>query len=328
MNILFAGTPDFAVPALEAIVTRHSVVGVLTQADAPQGRGRATAPSSVKTRSLALGLSVFEPDVINRDVIDRMAGLTPDLLVCVAYGKIFRQPFLDLFPRGGVNIHPSLLPRFRGPSPIQAAILAGDSETGVTVQRLALAMDSGAILAQQRLPLGPAATAASLAPVLAGIGAELCAAVVDHIAAGTEQAREQDHDAATYCKLITKDSGLVDFASGAAAIDRLIRAYTPWPLAFAYWNGKRVFFHSGGVYPGPWTTPAPAADAISANAGPVIAMAAPGTVLGMDKQYGILIHTGNGILYVNTIQLEFKKPMPFRDFLNGHRDFTGSVLGR
>jgi methionyl-tRNA formyltransferase len=311
MRVLFAGTPEFAVPALELIARRFPVAGVLTQAEAPRGRGRKTAPSPVKLKALDLGLTVYEPAALDAAFEKTVRSLGADILVSAAYGRIFRASFLELFPTGGVNVHPSLLPRFRGPSPIQAAILAGDASTGVTIQRLALKMDTGDILAQSTHPLRPDDTAATLTSALAGIGAELCVAVLDRIAAGTERARPQDNDTATYCRLITKESGLVDFSRDAAAISRMIRAYLPWPLAYSFWKGKRVFLLSGGVYPGT-AVPAPAP---------------PGTVAGMDKERGILIHTGNGILCITRIQLEYKKALPFRDFMNGNRDFAGSRLG-
>ncbi len=308
MKVLFAGTPEFAVPALERIAARFPVAGVLTQADARRGRGRRAAGSPVKARAQSLGLPVFEPDALDTAFEEAVRSIGADILVSAAYGRIFKRSLLELFPSGGLNVHPSLLPRFRGPSPIQAAILEGDTETGVTIQRLARKMDTGDILAQAAYPLTGDETAASLAPVLAGIGADLCLSVLEQLEAGAVKARVQDEDAATYCRLITKDSGLVDFSRDAAFLSRLIRAYVPWPLAHAFWKGKRVFFLAGGASAAP-PPPAP-----------------PGTVAGMDKQRGILIHTGNGILFISRLQLEYKKALPFRDFLNGNRDFIGSVL--
>jgi methionyl-tRNA formyltransferase len=310
MTILFAGTPEFAVPSLVKIAARFPVVGVLTQADAHQGRGRKLAASPVKQKAEELGLPVFEPDKIDGAFRDIIRGLAPRLLVSVAFGRIFGPRFLDLFPDGGINVHPSLLPCFRGPSPIPAAILSGDKFTGVTVQRLALKMDTGDILAQTTHPIAETDTTATLSVLLADIGAELCATTAAAIDSGTAQARPQDEAAATYCRLIAKTDGLLNFNRSAPELARAIRAYYPWPLAHAFWGQRRVFFHAGGVS----TAPAPAA-------------AAPaGTVQGMDKAHGILIHTGNGILAIKTIQLEYKKALPFSDFLNGNRDFIGSVL--
>jgi methionyl-tRNA formyltransferase len=310
MTILFAGTPEFAVPSLLAVSARFPVAGVLTQAEAPQGRGRKPAASPVKRQALELGLPVFEPEKLDQEFIASVKKLGPRLLVVAAYGKIFKRPFLEIFPEGGINVHPSLLPRWRGPSPIQAAIAAGDASTGVTVQRLALKMDTGDILGQARHPIAETDTAASLAAALAELGAGLCALVVGEIAAGTVRGRPQDEAAATYCKLLGKTDGRLDFRESAPRLSRLIRAYNPRPLAHAFWNGKRIFFREGGVYPG------------RPNAPP----AQPGTVLGMDKDYGILIHTGSGILFISVIQLEYKKALPFGDFLNGHKDFMGSIL--
>jgi methionyl-tRNA formyltransferase len=310
MTIFFAGTPEFAVPSLTAVAARFPVVGVLTQADAGQGRGRKPAPSPVKVKARELGLPVFEPGKIDRAFRETVSGLAPRLLLCVAIGRIFGPKFLALFPDGGINVHPSLLPRFRGPSPIPAAILSGDAVTGVTVQRLALKTDTGDILAQAVHPIAAADTTASLSPRLARLGAALCVETIEAIAAGTARSTPQDESKATSCRLLSKEDGLLDFRLGAAELERAVRAYNPWPLAHAFWNGKRLFFLAGAVHPAPPPTPSPP----------------PGAVLGMDKERGILINTGNGILAITLIQLEYKKPLPFRDFLNGNRDLIGSVL--
>ncbi|MBN2352696.1 MAG: methionyl-tRNA formyltransferase [Spirochaetales bacterium] len=319
MKILFAGTPEFAVPALAVVASRFPVVGVLTQGDARRGRGRKSSPSPVKAKALELGLPVLEPEKLDGAFRGEVAGLAPDLLVCVAYAKIFGPKFLGLFPEGGINVHPSLLPRFRGPSPIQAAILAGDPETGVTVQRLALKMDTGDILGQEIHPVADTDTAATLSNALAEVGAELSVRVIEEIASGTVRPRPQDESRATYSRLLTKSSGLLDFAASAAELERAVRAFQPWPLAHAFWGEKRVFFLEAGAYPSPVES-----GLQSAESGPE--PASPGRVLGMDKDLGILIHTGDGVLAVRTIQLEYKKALPFREFVNGNREFIGGTL--
>ncbi|HEQ71357.1 MAG TPA: methionyl-tRNA formyltransferase [Spirochaetia bacterium] len=312
MRILFAGTPEFALPSLNALQTRFHVVGVLTQPAAAKGRRKRPVLSPVAAAAHSHAIPVFEPERIDEEFRITVASLAPDLLVCAAYGKIFKKDFLDVFPLGGINVHPSLLPRHRGPSPIPAAILSGDAMTGVSIQRLALAMDSGAILARQSFPLSGEETTGNLSPRLAEMGALLLPSVIEQIAAGTVREIEQNPEEATYCRLLRKEDGKISFVDSALHISRMIRAYNPWPFAYTFWQRSRLFFLKGGVYPHPV---------------PDTAHAVPGLVLGMDKNVGFLIHTCKGILSVSELQREYKKPLFFKDFYNGNRDFPGSVCG-
>jgi methionyl-tRNA formyltransferase len=311
MRLVFAGTPQFAVPSLHAAVKEHEVCAVLTAPDRAAGRGKKVGSSAVKQAAAELGTAVLQPERFDEAFISRIRELGPELLVVAAYGVIFKKAFLDAFPLGAVNVHPSLLPRFRGPSPIPAAILAGDAETGVTIQRLALKMDSGDILAQERRPLTGKETTAGLTPELSVMGAKLLQDVLTALANRTAAPRPQDEENASYCKLVHKEDGRIDWSKGAAYIGRMMRAYDPWPGAFTTYNGTSLFLRSG------YTHPQPIFDAENA----------PGTVLGVDKQHGILIHTNNGVLCVQSLQLQFKKPCLWRDFLNGHKDFIGTILG-
>lgn len=311
MKIFFAGTPDFAIPSLEILSKHFEIVGVLTQPASGKGRGQKLADSPVKREALALGLKVLEPEDLNSTFLNEIKELRADLLVCVAYGKIFKNDFLNLFPYGGINLHPSLLPRHRGPAPIPAAILAGDAETGVTIQRLILKMDAGPILAQQKISLSDNDTTESLSPRLANIGAELLPQVIQRLGTGQINEIPQDENQATYCKLLKRTDGELTFKESALTISRMIRAYRPWPLVYTYWKGKRLFFLEGRVYP--CQNPDPTKPA--------------GLVLGIDRDSGILISTCQGVLSVSKLQLEFKKPLNWRDFLNGHKDFIGSICG-
>jgi methionyl-tRNA formyltransferase len=234
-----------------------------------------------------------------------------ELLVVVAFGRIFPGGFLELFPRGGINVHPSLLPRHRGPSPIPAAILAGDRETGVTVQRLAARMDSGDILKAGRLPLSGKETTGSLTSVLADLGAELLVQTLAEVEQGREQGTPQAEAEATYCRLVRKQDGRIAWDREAGHIERLIRAYHPWPGAFTTFRGQTLHLLAGGVYPGP----------------PPREAAAQGLVFGTDNRYGILVRAGQGVLSVSRLQLQAKKPRDWRSFLNGRKDFVGSQLG-
>ena len=310
VRIVFAGTSEFAVPALD-VLTGGEVCAVLTAPDRPSGRrGTAQAPP-VKRRAAERGLQVLQPERIGRSFSAELATLQPDLLVAVAYGKIFRPYFLDLFARGGVNVHPSLLPELRGPAPIPAAILAGMKRTGVTVQRLAAAVDAGDILAQRAVALLPSETGASLAPRLARIGAELLREVVDAIASGRETARPQEESAATWCGLLAKEQGRIDWRQPAAAIERAVRAYQPWPRAFTTWGGRRLTILAAALYEGGGAVPA----------------GEPGEVVAADRERGILVSTGRRGLWVRELQLQGKRPLRWQAFVNGHPGIVGARLG-
>ena len=310
VRIVFAGTPDFAVPALDALAGEE-LCAVLTAPDRPVGRRGTPQAPPVKRRAAARGLVVLQPERIGRSFSAELAALQPDLLVAVAYGKIFRPYFLDVFARGGVNVHPSLLPELRGPAPIPAAILAGVARTGVTVQRLAAAVDAGDILAQEVVALGRSETSASLAPRLAQVGADLLREVVDAIAAGRETARAQEESAATWCGLLSKEQGRIDWRQPADAIERAVRAYQPWPRAFTTWAGRQLAILAA----------APVADGTAMPAG------APGQVVGVDKRLGILVRAGRHGLWVRELQLQGKKPLQWQAFVNGHPGIARARLG-
>jgi methionyl-tRNA formyltransferase len=314
MRILFAGTPSLAVPALEKISRAHQVIGVLTSPDKPAGRGRAPESSPVKRSALSLGLPIMQPARLEEAFRAEVTAAAPEILVVAAFGRIFRQQFLDLFPRGGINLHPSLLPRFRGPSPISAAILAGDTETGVSIQRIALKFDTGDILAQERFPLAGTETTATLTEALAERGAELMASVLAAIERGTPPVPVVQNDAnATYCRTLRKEDGAILWEEPAFTIDRKVRAFDPWPRAATSISGESLLLLKSHVYPGTLAS--------EASGG------APGAVLSVDKEHGILVRTGAGILAVERLQKQFKKPMDWRSFLNGHPEIIGARLG-
>jgi methionyl-tRNA formyltransferase len=317
MRILFAGSDDIALSALSALIEGGKLVGVLTNPDSPRGRGREEYPTEVAALAARMGpgLPVLKPQKLDAALREEVAALAPDLLAVFAYGKIFGPKFLSLFPSGGVNVHPSLLPRWRGCSPINAAILARDEATGVCVQRLAQKMDCGDILARRIVPLSGRETAESLSADCSLIGAELLAEVLADIEAGCEIGEPQDEAGASYCGIIKKEDGRIDWNSDAKSIDARIRAFTPWPEAFTYFNETRLALLGA--------EPLEGADA---TAYPESGRAEPGKVLSLDRKRGILVQTGEGILAVTRLQLEKKKPLPFKDFLNGARDFLGSTL--
>ena len=313
MRIVFAGTPEFAVPALE-VLHDGEVCAVLTAPDRRAGRRGAVRAPAVKRAALARGLEVRQPERLGRAFTAELARLQPDLLVAVAYGKIFRPYFLAIFARGGLNVHPSLLPQWRGPAPIPAAILAGARRTGVTVQRLAAEVDAGDIIAQREQPLDGSETSGSLAPRLAELGAALLRETVDAVAAGTERARPQNAADATHCALLRKEHGCIDWRRSAAAIERAVRAYDPWPRAFTTWEGRQLLVLEAAVErAGDGAVPGARAD--------------PGQVVAVDREHGILVHTGARRLWIRRLQLQGRKPLDWRAFANGHPEIAGARLG-
>ena len=311
MRVLFAGSPAIAVPSLEAVYNSgFELAGALTNADSPKGRHGTPEPTDVAAAVQKMnGVPVLKPEKLDAPAREQIASLKPDILVSFAYGHIFGPKFLSLFPLGGVNIHPSLLPKYRGPSPIQAAILNRDSVTGVTVQTLALEMDQGDILAVEKIELSGRETAGSLGELAAQKAARLLIQVLTKIKDGTVTKTAQNHEEASYCKLITRDDCLIDWTLSAAQIEAEIRAFDQGPLCRTIHKGRELYILKADIFKG---------QAEKNN---------PGQVLGIDKENGILIQTGDGILSVTQLQYQAKKALFWRDFLNGARDFLGSRLG-
>jgi len=320
LRILFAGSPAIAVPALKAVAAASAtadddnfvLAGLLTNADSPRGRSNRPEPTecAAAVEGFASRCVVLKPEKLDSAVRAQVAELKPDILVSFAYGKIFGPKFLGLFPLGGINIHPSLLPKYRGPTPIPAAIINRDTETGITIQRLAAEMDSGDIFVQEKLPLDGRETTASLSETMAQKAVELLPVALRGIAAGTLRARAQDHGMATYCSLIEKEDGLINWNRSALEIDAGIRAFDPWPLSWTTHGDSRLFIHKVE----PFT--------MEESSGKE-----PGEVLGKDKDKGILIQTGEGVLAVSRLQYQGKKAMEWNVFLNGARNFLGAKLG-
>lgn len=319
MRMLFAGSPRIAVPSLYALAglarsqAGYEIAGVLTNPDSHKGRGGRVEPTEVGSVAMALGLFVLKPEKLNAEAREAVAALAPDMLVSFAYGSIFGPKFLALFPLGGVNAHPSLLPKYRGPSPIQAAILNRDAETGISIQRLAREMDSGDLLLQESFPLMGRETTASVSEYVASRTAELLVAAARGVVEKTLVEKPQT-GAVSYCAAIKKEDGLVNWSLRAEIIDARIRAFTPWPQSWTMHNGEKLFILDARLISSD-------SEARSAGAAPV------GTVLGADARRGVLIQCGSGALAVTRLQCQSKKPLEWKAFLNGTRDFIGSRLG-
>lgn len=323
LRVLFAGTPECAVPSLEALARAHRVVAVLTNPPAPAGRSGTPVPSPVEAAArhlIAEGAiegetPIIAPEKLNDAVRAEIARARPDIMACFAYGKIFGPKTLALFPLGAVNLHPSLLPRWRGCAPVPAAILARDRETGVTVQRMALEMDSGDVIAQTRIPLDGTETAESLLARAAVLGAPLLVDTINRFERGPVEGTPQNESLATYCAMLRKEDGEIDWKRSAAEIDAKIRAYEPWPGAFTVAGGNTLAIHKAHVHA---ESPAQCG----------AARAIPGSIVGVDKKAGILVQTGDGTLALETLQWRTKKALDFKSFLNGTRNFPDLILGQ
>ena len=307
------GTPEFAVPTLEWLVSsEHQVVGVYTQPDRPAGRGRGLSASPVKVVAERHHLEVRQPLKMGPAEVEHLANLKPDVIVLAAFGQLLRQEVLDIPCYGGLNVHPSLLPRHRGPSPVARAILAGDSETGVTIMLMDAGMDTGPILSQARVAIEPQATTGTLTACLAQVSAELLAQTLPQWLKGEIKPQPQDERQATYTQRFSKEDGELDWRLPAEELWRRVRAFQPWPGCYTRWQGGLLKILEA----------IPIAAAKGDVPGKVIALDAPhlqeGAALG--------VVTGNGVLGICRLQPEGKRAMSAAEFLRGHRGLLDSVL--
>jgi methionyl-tRNA formyltransferase len=309
VKLVFMGTPSFAAASLRALLERgHEVAAVFTQPDRPAGRGQVSRSSAVKELALERGLVVEQPDKL-RDpaVVERLRALGPEAIVVAAYGKILPKALLDVPPRGAINVHASLLPRYRGAAPIQRAILAGDTQTGITIMQMNERMDAGDILLHEAVPIQQDDTSDTLGARLSAVGTRLLVGVLDGLARGDVVPRKQNEDEATLAPMVRKEEGIVDWRRGAAEIARAVRAFSPWPSASTKLAGRSLKIH---------------------RAAPLAAAAnvVPGTVL-LAAGDRFEVATGDGCLALLEVQLEGKRRLTAREFLAGHPPRSGDRLG-
>lgn len=296
------GSPDFAIPSLVKLAENFNVVGVVTQPDRKAGRGRQLSAPPVKQKALELGLEVYQPVSLRTpEAFDKLANWSPDLIVVAAFGQILKKNVLDLPPHGCINVHASLLPRWRGASPINAAILHGDKESGITIMKMDEGLDTGPILAARSLPIPGDMNAGQLSDSLAQIGGELLTDILPDYLAGNLPLLPQDEAQATYAPMLSKHDGLLDFSQPAEVVARKVRAFYPWPGTFTYWKDQPLKIHrTSAVNP-------------SGQSG------SPGDHLVYQGKPAIL--TGDGILVLEEVQPAGKKKMEAETFINGARDW-------
>lgn len=305
-RIVFMGTPEFAVPVLEAVAAHHEVVAVYTRADKPAGRGKQLVEAPIKAAAHHLGLPLEQPRSLrNLTEQNHLRSYKPNLIVVAAYGLLLPQTLLDIPTHGAVNLHPSLLPRWRGASPIPFAILSGDTETGVSLMKMDAGLDTGPVLACRVLAVAPDETTGTLTDKLARLGAQLLLESLPAYLAGEISPVPQDNARATMTRLVAKEDGLIRWDTAAVYIERMVRAYNPWPTAYTHYQGEMFKILGASV--------------LERHAPEL-----PGTILQLGRDIGVA--TGKGVLMLLEVQLAGKRPMTAGEFARGQRDFVGARL--
>ncbi len=309
IKVIFMGTPDFAVPCLEKLTDMDSVevIGVVTQPDRPRGRGQKMVPSPVKACAMEKGIEVFQPEKIKTlEFTEKLREMAPDLMVVVAFGQILSQAILDIPKYGCVNVHGSLLPRYRGAAPIHWAIINGETKTGITTMYMDAGLDTGDMLIKAETEIGPDMTTEELHDKLMMDGAKVLEETVLKIADGTIERHKQDDSISNYAPLLKKDTGHIDWSKSAGEIHNLVRGLNSWPGAYAMLQGQKFKI---------WETKV--LDKSSDSA--------PGTILdGGGKQ--LFVSTGNGTIEITELQAPSKKKMPAGEYLKGHKLMSGSIF--
>ena len=307
MRVVFMGTPAFAVPTLAKLVEAgHEVSLVVTQPDRPVGRGHKLTPPPVKQKAVELGLEVFQPEKIKTDeAFERLQAHAPDAIVVVGYGQIIPQRIIDLPPYGCVNVHSSLLPKYRGAAPVNWAIVQGETVTGVCTMQIVKKLDAGDVLLCRETPIGENETASEVMERLAPMGAELLAETLEGLAAGAIAPQAQDDEASTYAPMMKREDGEIDWSLAAQEIHNRARGFDPWPGAYTYFRGKRLHLRATSVAAG------------EAAAGSIV-------TAGSALEVGC---GGGGLLRAEEVQVEGKARMGASDFANGYKPSPGEVLG-
>lgn len=333
MRIIFIGTPQIAVPSLEILIESEEVIAVITQPDKASGRGKNIVFSPVKQTALDKGITVLQPESVkDEEFLDEIEKLNPELIVVVAYSQKIPQRMLEMAKYGCINVHPSLLPKYRGATPIMGPILNGDEVTGVTIMKMAEGLDCGDILLQEEMPIERKETVASLEEKAAAKGASMLLKVIDGFKNGTILAIPQDESKHSYVRQITKEEGRIDFGKSAAYIERLIRACTPWPSAFTTLDGKTFKIWDAEVIDVKEHTPeagkeCPNKAICHGEDGKKLMDVPPGTVTFVGKKT-LIVKCQEGCLDIKEVQIEGKKRMTIEEFLRGRKIEQGYCLGK
>jgi methionyl-tRNA formyltransferase len=308
LRVVFLGTPVFAVPTLDAILaSRHQVAGVVTQPDRPSGRGQKTTAAPVKARALERGLPVLQPSALKDPAfVTELSSLRADIGVVAAYGKILTETVLAVPPLGMINVHASLLPRYRGAAPIHRAVIAGERETGITIMRVVKALDAGPMLAKAARAIGGDETSVDVERDLSQIGARLLVQALDRLADGAVDGTAQDDGAATYAPRLTKEDGLIDWAQPPTRVHDLVRGLHPWPHAYTFLRGRRFILLRTIASDEPAASP-------------------PGCIITATGDE-LRVAAAQGSVLITEIQAEGKRPMAAREFLAGHRLIPGDCF--
>jgi len=309
MKVLFMGTPDFAAVTLEKLIaSKHELLGVVTQPDKQKGRGREVAFSPVKELAIQAGIPIYQPIKAKEpEFLELVKTISPEVIVVAAFGQILPKALLDIPTYGCINVHGSLLPKYRGAAPIQYSIIDGENETGITIMHMDVGIDTGDMILQEKLPIAADETGGSLFDKMAALGADLLLVALDQLEAGTAPRIAQDNDQATYVKILNKEMGKLDFHQPAVKLERLIRGLNPWPSAYTYLDGKTLKLWQAGVET------------------EVNKEAVPGEIVEIRKD-SLVVATGEGALIIRELQLEGKKRMSADAFLRGYPIAIGTIL--
>ena len=322
MRIVFMGTPDFSVPALKALVEAgHQVIAVVTQPDKPKGRGKEVQMTPVKIQAMEYGIPVYQPAKVREaSFVEVLQGMEADVYVVIAFGQLLPKAVLELPKYGCINIHASLLPKYRGAAPIQWCVIDGERETGITTMMMDVGLDTGDMLEKTVIPIEEKETGGSLHDKLSLAGGALILSTLKKLEEGTLVRTPQTDEGTCYAKMLTKSLGDIDWNQSAVSIERLIRGLNPWPSAYTLWNGKTIKIWAADV-----TTGREAAAFLSESGVPSETGITPGTVVCSDK-HSLVVCTGDGLLSVRELQMEGKKRMDTPAFLRGYPIPEGDVF--
>lgn len=320
MRLIFLGTPDFSVPSLKAIhASGHEVIAVVTQPDKPFGRSGKLSPSPVKQAAEELGVKVLQYEKLRRDGVGDLTALKPDIMVTCAFGQILSKEILDIAPHGVINVHASLLPKYRGAAPIQWAVINGDEQTGVTIMKTEEGVDTGDMILVEKTPIYPDETAGELFDRLSELGAKAVVRALDLIESGAACFKKQNEALATHVKMLKKEDGVIDFSLSAKQIVNFVRGMNPWPCAFTYLNGKVIKIFKAESVGGSVTEGAQTEIVAQTEQ-------ACGTVFSADSKSGLIVKAGEGFVRLSVLQEEGGKRMSDCAFLLGHKIPLGTRL--